>query len=54
MLGREVLDVKENIASYRQLSTYQPVALFDIYEGLRRSWLALGISVMRKDFENRK
>jgi hypothetical protein len=32
MLGRDVQDAKEKIASYRQLSTAQPVDLFDIYE----------------------
>src|ERR1700719_1475675 len=32
MLGRDVQDAKEKIASYRQLSTPQPVDLFDIYQ----------------------
>jgi hypothetical protein len=32
MLGRDVQDAKEKIASYRQLSTPQPVDMFDIYE----------------------
>jgi len=31
-LGRDVQDAKGKIASYRQLSTPQPVDLFDIYE----------------------
>ena len=32
MLGRDVQDAKEKIASYRQLSTPQPLDLFDIYQ----------------------
>ena len=36
MLGRDVQDAKEKIASYRQLSAPQPVDLFDIYEGFQK------------------
>lgn len=42
MLGRDVEDAKEKIARYRQLSTPQPVDLFDIYEVLQQIMGGIG------------